>query len=63
MSMFDVARYLSYSNSIDHSKSKIPIFGINGQLSKMAIKDVIGKEIQYQLDGKSSLYAEPGKGL
>ena len=63
MSMFDVARYLSYSNSIDHSKSKIPIFGINRHLSKMAIKDIIGKEIQHQLNGKSSLYAEPGKGL
>ena len=30
MSMFDVARYLSYSNSIDHSKSEIRIFSLRG---------------------------------
>ena len=63
MSMFDVARYLSYSNSIDHSKNKTSIFGMHGKLSNIAVNDIIGKDLNYKLNVKNTLYAEPGKGL
>ena len=63
MSMFDVARYLSYSNSIDHSKSKMRIFSLRGIRSELALSGLIGAGHGEALSGKRRLHAEPGKGL
>lgn len=63
MSMFDVARYLSYSNSIDHAKSKMRIFSIRGVHSELGLSGLIGVGQDEVLSGKHGLRAEPGKGL
>ncbi len=63
MSMFDVARYLSYSNSIDHSKSEMRIFGLRGVRSELGLSGLLGAGQDEALSGKHGLRAEPGKGL
>ena len=63
MSMFDVARYLSYSNSIDHSKSEMRIFSLRGIRSELGLSGLIGVRHDQSLSGKRGLRAEPGKGL
>ena len=63
MSMFDVARYLSYSNSIDHSKSKMRIFSLRSIRSELGLSGLIGVGHDEALSGKRGLRAEPGKGL
>ena len=63
MSMFDVARYLSYSNSIDHSKSEMRIFSLRGIRSELALSGLIEVGHDEALSGKRGLHAEPGKGL
>lgn len=63
MSMFDVARYLSYSNSIDHAKSEMRIFSIRGVHSELGLSGLIGVGQDEVLSGKRGLRAEPGKGL
>ena len=63
MSMFDVARYLSYSNSIDHSKSEMRIFSFRGVRSELGLSGLFGVGQDEVLSGKHGLRAEPGKGL
>ena len=63
MSMFDVARYLSYSNSIDHSKSEMRIFSLRGVRSDLGLSGLIGVGQDEALSGTNGLRAEPGKGL
>ncbi|MFL2860257.1 MAG: hypothetical protein ACJZ85_01805 [Pontiellaceae bacterium] len=63
MSMFDVARYLSYSNSIDHSKSKMRIVNLWSVRSELGLSGLIGMGQDEVLTGKRGLRAEPGKGL
>ena len=63
MSMFDVARYLSYSNSIDHAKSEMSIFSLRGVRSELGLSGLIEVGHDEALSGKRGLRAEPGKGL
>ena len=62
MSMFDVARYLSYSNSIDHSRVDA-YFCLRSIRSELALSGLIGVGHGEALSGKRGLHAEPGKGL
>ena len=52
MSMFDVARYLSYSNSIDHSKSEMRIFSLRGIRSELGLSGLIEVGHDEALSGK-----------
>jgi hypothetical protein len=59
--MFDVARYLSYSNSIDHARGEDRLFSFKG--SDVGLGQLLGVSQDGALSGKHGLHAEPGKGL
>ncbi|OUX38318.1 MAG: hypothetical protein CBE26_01530 [Kiritimatiellaceae bacterium TMED266] len=59
--MFDVARYLSYSNSVDHARGAGKLFSFKG--SDVGLGQLLGVSQDGALNGKHGLHAEPGKGL
>ncbi|MAI20344.1 MAG: hypothetical protein CMF28_03820 [Kiritimatiellaceae bacterium] len=59
--MFDVARYLSYSNSIDHARGEGRLFTLKE--TNVGLGRLLGVSQDGALNGKHGLHAEPGKGL